>query len=76
MKPQENEEDVKAAFKEACEAEKLSNEKRIELYYADGLSESDDQETNNNDVKEEDDEDKENTTKVRDITSMSPCLNE
>ncbi|XP_066936562.1 DNA mismatch repair protein Msh6-like [Clytia hemisphaerica] len=72
MKPHENEEDVKAAFKEACEAEKLSKEKRIEQYYADDLSESDDQETNNNDVKEdEEDDDKENTTKGGQKRSLS-----
>ena len=50
----ENKEDVKLAFQEATEALSLSTGKRIEKYYASGVSESegkteeDDDENNNN----------------------------
>ena len=51
----ENEEDVKLAFKEATEANSLSIEKRIEKYYAAGVSESEgdsEEDKNNNDRKQ------------------------
>lgn len=74
-KQPENEEDLKAAFQEATEANSFSTEKRIEKYYAAGVSESEedieeDKNNNNNKQKVEimgdekppqGDDDKENT---------------
>ena len=68
-KPGENDSDLKAAHQEAEEATKLSNNARIEKYYASGISDSENEEIeNNNNIKrksnKEVEDDKENI-KVR-----------